>query len=405
MLLLSVQIPFTLLAITLGGVTTHQVVAGYCSLLSFTVMAAGVGAMFSTICQRSNLAVTLMTATLATLYVSKWIVAEALDGLRDEKWITATTERIGVEGVDYVYRMTGLAAISDILTTNYSGALFSYQVVTNVLIGGICFLISWLVFDVFSRNDYQAAPPRGLAAFFSSRVATINEKKRVWKNAIAWKEFNFLTGGWGAIYIKMAAYSILMGGMSASLATRMRSGVSENIGATLMSSMLAAMAVEVPVYFSRILRDELQWKTWAVLSLLPESTGWLVWNKLKGVLPTLLPALIVFSVGAFLAPGFFKDILKVTVLNIAGWHLMLQYLLGLQLVVLLSLMVKWGSLPLGFSIVVIANLPLSRALQRQMFSRGDRILTEIVIAVLVTVCLMIAIQYGIVRRLRTLAAE
>ena len=84
---------------------------------------------------------------------------------------------------------------------------------------------------------------------------------------------------------------------------------------------------------------------------------------------------------------------------------LLQYLLGLQLVVLLSLMVKWGSLPLGFSIVVIANLPLSRALQRQMLSRGDRILTEIVIAVLVTVCLMIAIQYGIVRRLRTLAAE
>ena len=404
-MLLSVQIPFTLLAITLGGVTIHQVLAGYSSLLAFTAMAAGVGALFSTICQRSNLAVTLMTATLAALYVSKWIVAELLDGLRDRQWISATDERIGLESVEYLFRTTGIASIQEILTTNYSGDLLSYHVISNVLIGGICFVLAWSVFDVFSRNDYQAAPPRGLAAFFGSRVATISEKKRVWRNAIAWKDFNFLTGGWAAIGIKLLAYSILMGGMSLSLATRMRSGISENIGATLMSSMLTAMAVEIPIYLSRLYREELRWQTWAVLSLLPESTGRLVWNKLLGVLPTFLPSMVVFTVGACFAPEFFKDLLKVTVLNIAGWHIVFQYLLGLQLVVLLSLIVKWGSLPLGFSLVIVANLPINRVLARQLFGRGDRIPAELVIALIVTLLVMVALQFAIVRRLRSLAAE
>jgi hypothetical protein len=404
-MLLSVQIPFTLLAITLGGVTIHQVLAGYSCLLAFSVMAAGVGALFSTICQRSNLAVTLTTATFGTLYVSKWIVSELLDGLRDSDWITSTGERIGLDAVDSLFRLTGIAAIQELLTTNYSGDLLSYQVVSNVVIGGVCFLLSWTVFDVFTRNDYHAAPPRGLAAFFGSRVATINDTKRVWQNAIAWKDFNFLTGGWAAIIIKLLAYSILMGGMSFSLATRMRSGTSENIGATLMSSMLTAMAVEIPIYLSRLFREELRWQTWAVLSLLPESTGRLVWNKLIGVLPTFLPALVVFAVGASFSPGFFHDLLKVTVLNIAGWHLLFQYLLGVQLVVLLSLIVKWGALPLGFSLVVIGNLPIFRILTRQLFSRGDRIPVQLVIAVLVTICLMVALQYVIIYRLKALAAE
>lgn len=44
MLLLVVQFPFMLLAVTLGGVTTDQILAAYVSVLAFTVLLANLGA-------------------------------------------------------------------------------------------------------------------------------------------------------------------------------------------------------------------------------------------------------------------------------------------------------------------------------------------------------------------------
>ena len=43
-LLLSVQLPFTILAITLGGVAINQILAAYVALLAFAVLMAGLGA-------------------------------------------------------------------------------------------------------------------------------------------------------------------------------------------------------------------------------------------------------------------------------------------------------------------------------------------------------------------------
>ena len=65
-LLLSVQLPFTILAITLGGVAINQILAAYVALLSFAVLLAGLGAFLSTVCARSSLAASLTTAAMAT---------------------------------------------------------------------------------------------------------------------------------------------------------------------------------------------------------------------------------------------------------------------------------------------------------------------------------------------------
>ena len=42
-ILLTVQFPFTLLSITLGGVTTQQVIAAYCALLAYLILVASIG--------------------------------------------------------------------------------------------------------------------------------------------------------------------------------------------------------------------------------------------------------------------------------------------------------------------------------------------------------------------------
>ena len=55
-LLLLVQLPFTLLAITLGGVTLGQVLAAYCSLTAYMVLLANVGLLCSVMFRRGGTA-------------------------------------------------------------------------------------------------------------------------------------------------------------------------------------------------------------------------------------------------------------------------------------------------------------------------------------------------------------
>lgn len=356
-LLLSVQLPFTFLAITLGGVNTHQILAAYISLLTFAVMLAGLGAFVSTVCERSNVAVSITTGVLSALYVGPHLVHTAFAGMVRKKWIPSEARDSAASILSWVEGATPwMSLFSDrgVLSTNFSGPLFGYQPVVDLGTGLLLLGLAWAVFDVCTRNELRVAPARGLMAMFSKRITAGGN--RVWSNALAWKDFNFLTGGTIAAVIKLLSYIILMGSMAVLIARELRSDLQDSIGATLMLSMLTALLVEIPIYLSRMFREELRWQTWPDLVLLPHSIGWLVRNKLLGILPTFIPAALVFLFGAILSPGFLQDTLRKAFLEAQGWYLISQYVLGLHLVVVLSLGVKWGALPFGIALVVVPNV-------------------------------------------------
>ncbi|MGH7127123.1 MAG: hypothetical protein ACREIV_01050, partial [Planctomycetaceae bacterium] len=66
-LLLTAQVPFTLLAITLGGVTLSQVWAAYLALLAYLCLVASIGVFSSVWCRRSSSA-SWMTSTILALF-------------------------------------------------------------------------------------------------------------------------------------------------------------------------------------------------------------------------------------------------------------------------------------------------------------------------------------------------
>ena len=67
-LLLSVQFPFTLLAITLGGVSLQQVAAAYCTLFTYTLMLSGV-ALFCSVASRLTKTAALWTSVFIGLFL------------------------------------------------------------------------------------------------------------------------------------------------------------------------------------------------------------------------------------------------------------------------------------------------------------------------------------------------
>lgn len=402
-MLLSVQLPFTFLAITLGGVLRDQILAAYLSLLSFAVLLAGLGAFFSTICRRSNVSAALTTVSLVALYVGP----EVTDALARESqrrgyiplWTASTTEWL----CNCFREATPFSAIGNILSTGYSGGLFTWQVVSNLIAGAILFGISWLLFDACTRNETPIAPARGLTAMFRRRVTKTRTGaggNRVWNNAIAWKDFHFITGGLTAVIIKFGCYVLLLTGMGFLMGRQMRSEFSDNVGALCMTSMLLALAVEIPIYASRLFREEIRWQTWSNLVLLPESIGKIAVQKIVGTLPTFLPGVAILLFGAVLAPRFVDDFIEDALDEVGFWWFLSQYILGLHLVVLLSLVVKWGSLPLGIALVVLGNALFIACASNS--GGGDGILIVPIFFAIVGICVSIAL---IGDRLRALAAQ
>jgi hypothetical protein len=395
-LLLSVQLPFTILAITLGGVSIGQIFAAYVALLAFAVLMAGVGAFLSTVCARSSLAASLTTAALATVFIAPYLLRDAGGEMYRDRQISVTTREAIYEAAETVEQTTPLGSLDLILTTGFNGSPLSFQVIVDLSCGAVFFLFAWLLFDVFTRNEAQSTPARGMMALFSKRVAS---QSRVWNHAIIWKDFNFLTGGVTAVVIKLLAYSILMGAMSVMISKRVRTDVADNVGATLMASMLTALIVEIPIYLSRLFREELRWQTWSCLTLLPKTTTRVALSKLAGVAPAFLPAIIVFVVGAFIDPKFFENYLfKRIFIREDGWYWLLQYMLAVHVIVLLSLLVKWGAVPFGISVVVVPNVIFMATAGRNA-SLG----TLATIGV-VTFLAMLFFQWLIIRQLKTLAA-
>ena len=69
MLLLFAQFPFTLLAITLGGVTFQQILAAYSALLAYMILVANLAMFFSVSSKRSSTASLLSAIGVAVFVV------------------------------------------------------------------------------------------------------------------------------------------------------------------------------------------------------------------------------------------------------------------------------------------------------------------------------------------------
>lgn len=108
-LLRSVQLPFALFGITLGGITIRQILAAYCALFAYLVLLAAAGFLASVVCRRTQRASSLVlifvlcylvalpltrTALLRSGTAIPAPVRESLDSLLDRAIQTSAVERI-----------------------------------------------------------------------------------------------------------------------------------------------------------------------------------------------------------------------------------------------------------------------------------------------------------------------
>ena len=353
-MLLIVQFPFLLLSVTLGGVTPYQILAAYMALLAFMAMLANVALVCSTVCERGGIAAG-MTALLLVVYcLLPWIaspVATELSrvGLTTSTWFgqSVFTALTWASDGCVFYRL------STIMETGFKDPLFSHQVIADLIVAMVFFCIAWAIFGPATRRS-AAGGSRGLVTRSTGRVRLFSPG-RSWAMPLAWKDFQFIAGGYGFAVVKLFAYAILLAGIAFLSTSWGGYGVQwSNIGELYVFCLFWAVVIEACILASRIFHDEVRLQTLSSLMMLPRSIPYLAYTKALGCLLGLAPSIACLALGSLLLPGIDLPRVGEFLINPATWGCVLGITIFLHLVALLSLFVKWGALPLA--IVIMAPL-------------------------------------------------
>lgn len=357
-MLLIVQFPFMLLAVTLGGVTPHQILAAYVALLAFMALLANVALVFSTICDRGGSAAGLTTLLLA-LYAVSPALAPAVStelarvGLSHSAWYGQTIFKL----LEWSAESSVFWSIhSKILATGFNEPIVSTQVITNFAGGLICFGIAWLAFIPSTSRSNSGAVSRGMVLRSTSRVRLFSPG-RSWALPLAWKDFQFIAGGYSFIVIKVFAYALLLVGTVYVNYAWGGGGLQwGDVGATYVMLLMVAIGIEACLLAARIFHDEVRLQTLSSLLMLPRSIPYLAYTKALGCVLGLVPSIICLCLGILLIPGINIANVLETLIDPFTWGVILGITIFLHLVALLSLFVKWGALPLAIFVMAPISL-------------------------------------------------
>jgi len=292
--LLAVQFPFVMLAVTLGGVLPEQVQAAYVTLGIYMLLC-------SVVCLRTLGAARLMSFLVIGPYLAFLfflIIDSSASGVGGTGVVGTVLE--GLRWVSFHRVSVRLDRISTIgFTEGPFGAQFGsfwlHPAAWGQLAGSaISFLVTWVAFNRFTRNPNADDPGRGLMAI-RLIPRTRGTGGRVWRNALLWKGFHFLTGGYIGVALRTLGYGLMSIGLAV-LIWITNNGEVELIpyASSLMIMSYLVGGVESSIHVNRAFRTDIQWRTLSSLMILPTSPARIVFGKFASCLLAMLPAILVF---------------------------------------------------------------------------------------------------------------
>jgi len=352
-LLLVVQFPFMLLAVTLGGVTTHQLFAAYIDIMAFTILLANTALVCSVVFQRGGNAAGMTTLLLVFYLVIPPLATLELKDLVSSGWTKSVWWKSAIlTSLEWIERSCLFYELQGVMQTGYNDPILTRQVISNVVAGMFCFGLSWLVFGPSINNATPGGASRGILLKSTSRVKFLSPG-RCWSNPFVWKDFQFIGGGYSLFVGKLLAYVFLfavVAGMSLYNSNWLGFNFND-VSWIYFSCMLTAVFIEACISASRIFHDEIRLQTMSSLLMLPRSIPFMGYSKVLGCLMGLAPGLICLTVATVLLPNFRFEMVPKVLIEPFFWGGVMILLVFLHLVALLSLFVKWGALPMAFFLI------------------------------------------------------
>lgn len=353
LLLLVAQIPFVLLAVTLGGVGLVQIEAAYGSLLAYLFLVCNLALLFSVLFRSTTTAAGFTLGVLLFFLLAHYWAAAILHSI--SPGTTRGPWAFADKLIDLWGRATPSVRLIEIFQTGFTGPAITFQVVSDLVLGVLLFLLSWIVFDRCTREEKESAPSRRWLARPATRQSRI-PPGLIGPRAISWKDFTFTSGGRYGLLLKFGVVAglIVFCNVFALETGSINSLTREFEGSVLFWMSIVATAIFLALDAGRMFREEIRWKTLSSLITLPISIPELAYRKVAGTLVSTLPLLVGVVPGVILAPGFARDFVNGIFEDSTSFEafvvVILQFILFLHLTAFLSLIVKRGALPLAIGI-------------------------------------------------------
>lgn len=330
LILLLVQVPFVLLSVTLGGVSTSHALGLFAVLGAFALFAGALGVCASTVFTHGRAA---SSVTCLALFLYSVLPT----------WIPALTGWSPLVSVAYWLRDVSVWRAFGRLAAGPADAVWPI-VAGHLLMAAVIFAIAWLAFDRRNATDRPAAPAR---SFGLGRRATA----RVQGPALVWKDTRFMVGGWFGIGLRFLVYGLTILFFLLWFGGRSQLGP-ENVGMVMMLIGTVGGALDACLYAGRMYREEIQWGTLPLLLAVPTSSLHVVAHKLAPVLWILMPGAACTVMGGMLAPRRLTDILDEPI--IVG-YVFAMFAAAFTLTLHISLRLRRGAFAVAVGSVVLGH--------------------------------------------------
>ena len=404
LMLLAVQVPFTMLAITLGGVSLGQVLSAYLVLASYMLFVCGLALVGSVVCRRTTQASLLTLLGLLLFFFGPLIQYGVVNELVRKGSLSrgdlVVTSSLWIH--EQFANASALGALQATMVTGFEFSEIRFPVVSNLVLSGVFFLVAWLCFNPFNREERVASAARGIPGPGAARFWRL-QAGRVWPRAILWKEFHFTGGGVNAILIKLVVLGAAVGMVKWTWSDLDR----ETVGLIVMWMMFILLFVDAALIAGRMFRDEVTWQTLWSLTLLPAPLWRWAYGKVLGCLPALLPVVLYLGLGFLLAGDERREVLKAFDEPVF-WYMVSLGVLLVHATAYVSLWLRRGAFA-----VVLGGLVLQYwfllgliGVFVMMLTRSAEVMESMILVLALVFLGLSALLHPLIgRRLRTLAAR
>ena len=385
--LIAIQFPFTIVAITLGGVSWAQVYAAYIALAAYLWLLAMIGITVSVL-QPNGGKAAQWTAIIIAAYSLPYFFLWAFGTL----W--------GWTALQAFWPISLPMRMLEITESGFQDSPWCLAVGFGAVVGLLCLIVSWLAFDRFALTDARNDRPLGLKL-------TPRRSRRPWSKPIIWREYIFATGGipWTSLRIgvQLAIFFVVL----TTFRTFNRPG--GIIGFTLAWSTLISLLFGVldgTWFASKLFQDEVRNRTWSALVQTPHTLPQLAWDKCCGLALGLAPTIIAPFVFDLAMVIFHEHIQRHTMgymeLLVGGITITLSVFGYLHLLVLLSLYFGWKGTPMTLTICFAAGWLYVVSVFTSRLDENGRLLV-FGVTCLALLGLMLVLELLILKRLEHLA--
>ena len=383
LLLLAAQIPFTIFAVTLGGISLEQIMATYCTLAAYTFLLGNIALLGSVIARHTTGAIAISVVILALfLFGSPVLRIFAEDGPIAETSLAAPALKVSDGWRD----ATPIVRLREVLDTKFAGQALGWQVASNMAGGVVFFLLAWAMFERFCDRAAAGTVNAGAMARLTAGARS-RRPPRPMKDALVWKDFHFVCGGprgvIGRILLYAGTHAFILVGVHFFEWDKDLNRI------LLYFGIPTIFAIDFAATTARLFRTEIRDKTLSALAVIPFTMREIVARKVRACLISAIPGAICLVVWTFTSLLDRASNVVNALLTGSIWFVIF---LLVHVAARFSLSMKYAALPLSF-IVTVA----SYALVAGMYGPWGAWIASVVIA--------IHLHQEIPRRLEVLAGE